>query len=64
MKFMITADNGYEDHKTSESAAIKAAKELVANGRRNVFIEFYRFSDGQWGYINPDGAGLTGKRWD
>lgn len=64
MNFTITADNGYEDHKTSESAAIKAAKELVANGRRNVFIEFYRPSDGQSGYINPGGSGLTGTRWD
>lgn len=28
-----------------------------------VFIDFFRTQDGQQGYINKDGADITGKSW-
>lgn len=48
----------------SERAAIKKAKDWAKEHPNDlVFIEFYRPSDGQIGYINRDGAAITGKSW-
>ncbi|MEB6549054.1 hypothetical protein MXL46_08090 [Heyndrickxia sporothermodurans] len=42
------------------NTAEKWAKE---NPDKLVFIEFYRSNDGQKGYINKDGAGISGTSW-
>jgi hypothetical protein len=46
---------------TNDRDAIKQTTELAAkhSGAR-VFCEFFRASDGQRGYINRDGADVTG----
>lgn len=50
----------------SKKEAIALAKQWAkeqVDPDNNVYIEFYRSSDGQQGFINPDGAGITGKSW-
>ena len=50
----------------SKKEAVELAKQWAEeqNGSENqVYIEFYRESDGQHGYINPTGADVTGKSW-
>lgn len=49
---------------TSKNIAIQKAREWAGQyPDKQVFIQFYRDSDGQVGYINYDGADLTGKSW-
>jgi|GEM_PF-6002627 len=51
---------------STESEAIRIAKEWASefrNTENGVYIEFFRESDHQHGYINPDGAGIGGKNW-
>ena len=50
----------------TESAAIRLAKQWgteYAGSNIQVFIHWFRAPDGQHGYINPDGADLTGQSW-
>lgn len=49
---------------SSEMDAIEKAKRLVNEYPDDkVFIEFFRSSDDQQGYLNPDGYGITGSSW-
>lgn len=45
---------------SARRAGIKAAKE---NQGKQVFVSFFRSSDGQHGYINRDGADFTGEAY-
>jgi hypothetical protein len=49
----------------SKSQAIKTAQaESVKGEGRQVFISWHRESDGQQGFLNPDGNhAITGKTW-
>lgn len=47
----------------SKRAAVKLAKELTQDGNQ-VYISWYRSSDGQHGYLNPGGNhAITGYPW-
>jgi hypothetical protein len=46
----------------SERQAVSLAKELAKNSK-DVYVRFYRPTDGQHGFLNPDGYGITGKNW-
>jgi len=49
---------------SNKEQAKKTAKELAKeHSDKQVFIEYFRESDGQQGYINKDGFALTGKSW-
>jgi uncharacterized membrane protein len=52
---------------STESEAIEIANtwaaEIGTDSENAVYISFFRKSDGQTGYINPDGAGISGKNW-
>lgn len=73
MKYSITVtdEQGFSDFvyidKTQEQAK-KLANELANDPKyagRNIFITFYRPSDGQTGYLNPDGNhSPTGESWN
>jgi hypothetical protein len=70
MKYTITVEPKGVGHTIKETQtnkemeAIKIAKEWVEeNKEHHVYVSFYRASDGQTGYINPDGAGISGKDW-
>lgn len=47
------------------SATAKAEEYAIEHGaeRYNVFVSFYRSQDGQTGYLNRDGFGITGMSW-
>lgn len=48
----------------SERDARKTAKKWAKEyPDKLVFIEFFRKSDGQRGYINRNGASITGRSW-
>lgn len=64
----VKEKGGFEEIKvyntTSIKTAIGKAKEFSEEyNDKNVYIEFFRKSDGQAGYINQDGAGITGVSW-
>jgi hypothetical protein len=72
MKYTVSIEPtvGYtvkEKTVSSESEAIEIAKtwaaEVDGDSENGVYISFSRNSDGQTGYINPDGAGISGKNW-
>ena len=46
----------------TEKEAIEQAK-LYAEDGDEVFITWFRESDGQHGYLNRDGHGITGQAW-
>lgn len=49
---------------TSEAKAKATARKWAKeNPGQNIVISFYRASDGQRGYINPDGADLHAVSW-
>lgn len=66
-KYTVTMEgltvNKEEQHKHKGHAIAKAKKWAKAYPTSEVFILFYRSTDGQHGYINKDGAELTGKSW-
>jgi len=52
-----------------EQDAIETAKKIIENDGKNlnyeVFVSFFRSSDGQTGYLNPDGNhSPVGKDWN
>ena len=48
----------------NEQDAIKEAKRLALNNPyKQVFIEYFRKSDGQHGFLNPNGYDLEGVNW-
>jgi len=47
----------------SETAAIKAAEEERGHGN-DIYITWYRKSDGMHGFLNPDGNhSISGRNW-
>ena len=57
---IITNENGL----TKTGAMSTAAKYAAKYQNHQVFIEWHRESDGQHGYLNPDGDhAITGKAW-
>lgn len=67
----VKEKGGFEEIKAYNTKSIKTAigkakefsEEYNDKNVYNVYIEFFRKSDGQVGYINPDGAGITGVSW-
>ena len=54
----------YQDTGLSKVDAKAMALALVASGKSGVFVDFFRASDGQRGYLNADGNhSITGKDW-
>ena len=50
--------------KLSKSAATALAERLANKGRSGIYVEFFRASDGQRGYLNQDGDhSITGEAW-
>ena len=48
----------------SEEESVQTAKKEASNKDCQVFVKWYRPSDGQHGYLNPDGNhAITGKAW-
>ena len=43
--------------------AIKIAETECGKDGHNIFIEWFRPSDGQHGYYNRDGHAITGQAW-
>ena len=60
----VQADNVVYQN-LSKREAVKTAKEEAAKKALNgVFVHWYRKSDGQHGYLNPDGNhDCTGRDW-
>lgn len=52
-----------ETHKSKTIAVSIAEKLAKENPSKVVYINFYRSTDGQHGFINRDGAGMTGRSW-
>jgi len=48
----------------TEGQARKKAIELCLHTSGSVFIDFYRYSDSQSGYLNRAGHELSGKNWN
>jgi hypothetical protein len=72
MKYTVSIEPnvGYtikEQTVSNETEAIEIAKNWVAvldaDSENGVYISFFRKSDGQTGYINPDGVSVSGKNW-
>ncbi len=65
MLYAIIANDNLVDNGLSEKTAIAKAKRLAQNPRNGqVFIQWYRSTDGQHGYLNPNGDhAITGKSW-
>jgi hypothetical protein len=70
MKYTVKYDfnkygkSGYTPHCTRKEA-IKLARVEVRNGSKGVTISFFRASDGQRGYLNPNGShAITGNFWE
>jgi hypothetical protein len=52
------------DHNLPKYIAIDLAKKLVDQGKEGVFVEFFRRSDHQRGYLNQDGNhDINGRAW-
>ena len=49
--------------KSEKEAVLQAQKWAEEHPNELVFVRFDRSTDGQTGYINPDGASITGKSW-
>lgn len=67
MKYTVEIhnENGIESsyHDLSKTEAVKAAKK-ESGQKKQVFIFWGRASDGQHGYLNPDGNHeIVGKSW-
>lgn len=62
---MMTKDDflQVESVKTQKAAEELADTWATNNPDKQIFVSFYRASDGQRGYINRDGAAITGKSW-
>lgn len=69
MRYAITARDAHGDEyvatANSERAAVKAARQMVKDyPGYQVHVSWYRESDGQSGYLNPDGNhAITGESW-
>lgn len=50
----------FQNEKAARTHAENLAKE---NPNKQVFVSFFRKSDGQHGYINREGADVTGSAW-
>lgn len=55
-------DREWEIPGLNESGAAEEAASR-ADGNGQVFVEFFRASDGQVGYLNRDGHGPVGRAW-
>lgn len=54
----------YEETVYSEKEAEKLAQKWASEHKgKYVYIAYFRPSDGQHAYLNPDGYDLTGKNW-
>lgn len=69
-KYTIYSINGAEQQwqtltaRTDEGARRQMQRYLQsAHGWQEIYLEFFRASDGQHGYINRNGADLVGKSW-
>ena len=47
----------------TKDKAITLAEGFAVDNENHVYIAWYRASDGQTGYLNRDGHGITGQRW-
>lgn len=48
----------------NDSEAVELAKKWAKNYPNEfVYIHYFRAKDGQRGYVNPDGYGITGQDW-
>jgi hypothetical protein len=57
-------EDEYQADSLSKSAAADMAKGLVAAGESGIYVEFFRTSDGQRGYLNADGNhNINGEDW-
>jgi hypothetical protein len=72
MKYTVTMQNKYGKPAAtisglSKSQAVKEARRMAddpENADNQVFVTWFRKSDGQHGYLNPDGDhAITGKSW-
>jgi hypothetical protein len=70
MQYTVSATEAYqsirEQSLPTESAAIRLAKQWgteYAGTNIQVLIHWFRPSDGQHGYLNPNGADFTGQSW-
>ena len=51
-------------HGLTQRRAIAAARHVARYTDGNIYISWYRASDGQHGYLNPDGNhAITGEAW-
>lgn len=48
---------------TSERTAISTAKSEAAKGQGQIYITWYRETDGNKGYLNRDGHSPIGQAW-
>jgi len=51
-------------HDLTKKQAVVKAKTLAKHTDGNIYVEWYRASDGQRGYLNPDGShAITGEAY-
>ena len=62
MEYNVIKDRDIIAVTTSRKAAVSEATNAATAGSQ-VFIETFRASDGQKGYLNPDGYSITGESW-
>lgn len=69
MKYTVTVNkNGIEISSIPDCSQREARKvardEAKSNPNAQIFVEWFRSSDGQHGYLNPDGNhAITGQAW-
>ena len=67
--YSVTESSGFappfcHEVKLSKGAATALAERLASKGRSGIYVEFFRASDGQRGYLNQDGDhSITGEAW-
>ena len=54
----------FEEHGLTEKEAARVAERMSReDDGNNVYVSWFRASDGQCGYLNRDGHDTTGERW-
>lgn len=69
MKYTVTAisDMGFETQiaaGVSKKNVKNIVAEMIADGEKQIYVSWFRASDGQHGYLNSDGNhAITGSNW-
>ena len=62
ISYSLEVDGEIVEHTLTKTEAIKKAKQYSLDSN-DVYISWYRYSDGELGYLNKTGHEITGKPW-